>query len=158
MSEAISGRIFAVKTAGRQEKTVATFVATRAEIREKKVYSVLVFDTMKGYVFLEAPDAQVVSESISGFKHVKSQVPGIIRFHDIEKFLVTKSILTELDIGDKVEVVTGPFKGMHANITRIESVRKEVTVILLDAPYQLPVTVDADYLKILQKNSEKKAE
>ena len=57
MNEAISGRIFAVKTAGGQEKTVATFVATRAEIREKKVYSVLVFDAMKGYVFLEAPDA-----------------------------------------------------------------------------------------------------
>ncbi len=158
MSEAISGRLFAVKTAGGQEKTVATFVATRAEMREKKVYSVLVFDAMKGYVFLEAPDAQVVGESIAGFKHVKSQVPGIIRFPDIEKFLVTKSILTELDVGDKVEVVAGPFKGMQANITRIESVRKEVTVILLDAPYQLPVTVDADYLKIVQKSSDEKTE
>ena len=158
MSEAISGRIFAVKTAGGQEKTVATFVATRAEMREKKVYSVLVFDAMKGYIFLEAPDAQVVSESIAGFKHVKSQVPGIIRFPDIEKFLVTKSILTELDEGDKVEIVAGPFKGMQANITRIEPVRKEVTVILLDALYQLPVTVDADYLKIIQKNSKTNAE
>ncbi|MFQ6135117.1 MAG: transcription elongation factor Spt5 [Nitrososphaerales archaeon] len=151
MSEAISGRIFAVKTTGGQEKTVANFVATRVQMREKKVYSVMVFGTMKGYVFLEAPNAQVVGESIAGFKHVKSQVPGIIRFQDIEKFLVTKSIITELDVGDKVEVVAGPFKGMQANITRIEPVRKEVTVILLDAPYTLPVTIDADYLKIVQK-------
>ncbi len=151
MSEAISGRIFAIKTTGGQEKTVANFVSTRAQIREKKVYSIMVFDTMKGYVFLEAPNAQVVGESIAGFKHVKSQVPGIIKFQDIEKFLVTKSIITELDLGDKVEVIAGPFKGMEAKITRIEPARKEVTMILLDAPYTLPVTVDADYLKIIQK-------
>ncbi|MEE9585323.1 MAG: transcription elongation factor Spt5, partial [Nitrososphaerales archaeon] len=106
---------------------------------------------IKGYVFFEAPNAQVVGESIAGFKHVKSQVPGIIRFQDIERFLVTKSIITELDVGDKVEVIAGPFKGMQANITRIEQARKEVTVILLDAPYTLPVTVDADYLKVVQK-------
>lgn len=151
MSEAVTGRIFAVKTTGGQEKTVATFVATRVQMRSKTVYSVLVFDTMKGYIFLEAPNAQVVGESISGFKHVKSQVPGIIQFQDIEKFLVVKSIITDLDVGDTVEVIAGPFKGMQANITRIEPVRKEVTVILLDAPYQLPVTIDADYLKIVQK-------
>ncbi len=154
MSDATSGRVFAVKSAGGQEKTVATFVATRAKMREKKVYSVLVFEAMKGYVFLEAPDAQVVGESIAGFKHVKSQVPGIIMFPDIEKFLETKSIISDVEIGDKVEVVAGPFKGMQATITRVEEVRKEVTIVLLDALYQLPVTVDADYLKILQKKSE----
>ncbi len=153
MSRSISGRIFAVKTTGGQEKTVANFVSTRVQMREKKIYSVLVFETMKGYIFFEAPNAQVVGESIAGFKHVKSQVPGIIQFQDIEKFLVTKSIISELNVGDKVEVIAGPFKGMQANITRIENVRKEVTVILLDAPYQLPVTINADYLKIIQKVS-----
>lgn len=151
MNEAITGRVFAVKTTGGQEKSVANFVANRIQMRETPIYSVLVFENMKGYIFLEAPNAQIVGESISGIKHVKSQVPGIIQFPDIEKFLVTKSIITELDVGDKVEVVAGPFKGMQASITRIEPVRKEVTVILLDAPYQLPVTVDADYLKIVEK-------
>jgi len=154
MKDNVPVRIFAVKTTGGQEKSVASFVTSRAQMREKKLYSVLVFDAIKGYVFFEAPNAQVVGESIAGFKHVKSQVPGIIRFQDIEKFLITKSIILELSIGDKVEVIAGPFKGMQANITRIEPVRKEVTVVLLDAPYQLPVTVDADYLKIIQKGED----
>ena len=151
MSASVTGRIFAVKTTGGQEKSVANFIANRAQMRSTRVYSILVFEGMKGYVFVEAPNAQIVGESISGVKHVKSQIPGIIQFQDIEKFLVTKSIITELNVNDKVEVIAGPFKGMQARITRIEPVRKEVTVILLDAPYQLPVTVDADYLKIIQK-------
>jgi transcriptional antiterminator NusG len=151
MGEAITGRIFAVKTTGGQEKSVANFVVNRAQMRETRIYSVMVFDNMKAYIFIEAPNAQIVGESISGVKHVKSQVPGIIQIQDIEKFLVVKSIITELAVDDKVEVIAGPFKGMQARITRIESVRKEVTVILLDAPYQLPVTIDADYLKIVEK-------
>lgn len=151
MSISASARIFAVKTTGGQEKTVANFIATRVQTRGVGIYSVMVFDNMKGYVFIEAPHAQVVGESVSGFKHVRSQVPGIINFQDISKFLVSKSIVSELSVGDTVEVTAGPFKGMAATITRIEPVRKEATVVLLDVPYQLPVTIDADYLKIVKK-------
>jgi len=151
MTQALSGRIFAVKTTGGQEKTVANFIATRVALRSKQIYAILTFDAMKGYVFFEAPNAQIVGESVSGFKHVKSQIPGIIRFQDIEKFLITKSIIAELNVDDVVEVVAGPFKGLRAKIMRIEAVRREVTVVLLDAPYQLPVTIDADYLKLVQK-------
>ena len=46
-----------------------------------------------------------------------------------------------------VEIIGGPFKGMKATITRVDHEKEEATVILLDAPYQLPVTVDANYLK-----------
>jgi transcriptional antiterminator NusG len=54
-------------------------------------------------------------------------------------------------VNDVVEIIAGPFKGMRAKITRIEVARSEVTVLLMDAPYQLPVTVDASYLKIVEK-------
>lgn len=105
---------------------------------------------MKGYIFVEGDNAQVVSDSASGFKHLKTQVPGILKFKDIEKFLVTKSIIEELKVNDIVEVVAGPFKGMKAKITSLEKGKGEVTILLLDAPYPLPVTVDAGYLKLVQ--------
>ena len=153
MNQAISGRIFAVKTTGGQEKTVANFINTRLQTRGTNIYSVVVFETMKGYVFIEAPNAQIVGDTISGLKHVRSQIPGIINFQDIEKFLITKSIISDITIGDTVEVTAGPFKGMQATITRVEAVRKEVTVVFLDAPYQLPVTIDADNLKLVKKTN-----
>jgi transcriptional antiterminator NusG len=140
-----------VKTTGGQERTVATFVANKAMQKKKPIYSILALDTWKGYVLFEAPNSQVVDESIQGFKHVRSKIPGMMQFQDIEKFLVTKSMVAELSDGDIVEIVAGPFKTMRAKIVRIETAKQEVTVVLLDTPYQLPVTVDAAYLKIVQK-------
>src|ERR1700685_3586196 len=144
--------IYPVKTTGGQERTVATFVANKAVQKKKPIYSILALDTWKGYVLFEAPNSQVVDESIQGFKHVRSKIPGMMQFSDIEKFLVTKSMVAELGEGDTVEIVAGPFKTMRAKIVRIESAKQEVTVVLLDTPYQLPVTVDAAYLKIVEKS------
>jgi transcriptional antiterminator NusG len=56
-------------------------------------------------------------------------------------------VVTELNIDDIVEVSAGPFKSMKAKITRVDYEKQEVTVLLLDSPYQIPVTVDANYLK-----------
>jgi len=155
-SQTLSARIFAVKTTGGQEKTVAKFVGDRLEKKkqegkESQVYSILVLEAQKSYVFFEAPNAQAVSDAISGFKHVKGMVPGYIQFADIEKFLVDKSIISDVGVGDVIEIVAGPFKGMRAKINRVEPQRSEVTVMLLDAPYQLPVTVDVGFIKIISR-------
>jgi len=155
-SQTLSTRIFAVKTTGGQEKTVAKFVGDRLEKKkqegkESQVYSILVLEAQKSYVFFEAPNAQAVSDAISGFKHVKGMVPGYIQFSDIEKFLVDKSIISDVGVGDVIEIVAGPFKGMRAKINRVEPQRSEVTVMLLDAPYQLPVTVDVGFIKIISR-------
>jgi transcriptional antiterminator NusG len=146
-----SSSIFPVKTTGGQERTVATFVASRAVQKNKQIYSILALDTWKGYVLFEAPNSQVVDESIQGFKHVRSKIPGMMQYQDIERFLVTKSMVAELNEGDVVEIVAGPFKSMRAKISRVEQAKQEITVVLLDTPYQLPVTVDAAYLKLVQR-------
>jgi transcriptional antiterminator NusG len=151
VSRAPISNFFAVKTTGGQERNVANFIERRVALRAKTIYSILVLESQKGYLYIEAPNAQVVGESISGIKHAKNLIPGIIKFQDIERFLVTKSIISELGLDDIVEVIAGPFKGMKAKINRIEPARSEVTVILLDAPYQLPVTVGVNYLKIVEK-------
>ena len=105
-------------------------------------------------MFFEAPNAQVVSDAISGFKHVKNMIPGIVPYEDIEKFLITRSIVSEVSINDVVEITSGPFKNMRAKITRVEVGRSEVTILLLDAPYQLPVTVDVNGVRIVEKSKD----
>ena len=88
MSNIPQSRFFAIKTTGGQEKSVANFIGNRALSNKKQIYASMALDSLKGYVFFEAPNAQVVGDAIAGFKHVKSQVPGIIQFTDIEKFLI----------------------------------------------------------------------
>jgi transcriptional antiterminator NusG len=146
-----SSPIFPVKTTGGQEKTVATFVAKRAIQKSKPIYAVLALDTWKGYVLFESATSQAVDESIQGFKHVRSKIPGMMQYQDIDKFLVTKSMVAELNEGDTVEIVSGPFKSMRAKITRLEKEKQEVTVILLDTAYQMPISLDAAYLKLVER-------
>ncbi len=159
MSTSIQSRFFAVKTTGGQERNVAKFVGNRLERNETEnsvisstIRSIVVIDSLKGYVFFEAPNAQVVSDAISGFKHVKNMIPGIVPYEDIEKFLVTRSIISEISINDIVEITSGPFKNMKAKISRVEAGRSEVTIMLLDAPYQLPVTIDVNGIRIVEKS------
>jgi transcriptional antiterminator NusG len=152
LSEQKQSSIYPVKTTGGQERTVATFVANKAMQKKKPIYSILALDTWKGYVLFEAPNSQVVDESIQGFKHVRSKIPGMMQYQDIEKFLVTKSMVAELSEGDTVEIVAGPFKTMRAKISRIDQPKQEITVVLLDTPYQMPVTISAAYVKIIEKN------
>ena len=143
--------IFPVKTTGGQERTVATFVANRAIQKKKPIYSVLALDTWKGYVLFEAPNSQVVDESIQGFKHVRSKIPGMMQYSDIEKYLVTKSMVAELNEGDTVEIVAGPFKTMRAKITRVEKEKQEVVVTLLDTAFAMPITIDASFTKLVER-------
>ena len=146
-----SSSIFPVKTTGGQEKTVATFVANRAVQKKKPIYSVLALDTWKGYVLFEAPNSQVVDESIQGFKHVRSKIPGMMQYSVIEKYLVTKSMVAELNEGDTVEKVAGPFKTMRAKITRVEKEKQEVVVTLLDTAFAMPITIDASFTKLVER-------
>ena len=70
------------------------------------------------------------------------------KYNEIDKYLIKKSTVSELAVENTVEIIGGPFKGMKATITRIDKEKEEATVVLLDASYQLPVTVDANYLKL----------
>jgi transcriptional antiterminator NusG len=151
LSEQKQTSIYPIKTTGGQEKTVASFVASRAAQKKKPIYSILALDTWKGYVLIEAANSQVVDESIQGFKHVRSKIPGMMQYSDIEKFLVTKSMVAELNEGDTVEIVAGPFKTMRAKISRVEKEKQEITVVLIDTAFAMPITIDASYVRIISR-------
>lgn len=154
--KAPSTSIFAVRTTAGQEKNVANLIAVRAGSNELPVKSILVPEMLKGYVFVEAEGPHYVEEAIAGIKHVRSRVPGIVSFSEVERYIVVKPVIEELDIDDMVEIVSGPFKGMRAKITRIDKTKNEVTLELLEATFTLPITVHADYVKVVEKA--KKAE
>ena len=121
------------------------------KVRSQKIniQSILLVDNLKGYVVVEALDANDAFNAIQGVRHIRGQLRGELEFKDIEGYLIKKSTVTELAVDKTVEIIGGPFKGMKATITRVDHEKEEATVILLDAPYQLPVTVDANYLKLV---------
>jgi transcriptional antiterminator NusG len=144
-------KIFAVKTTTGQEKNVARLVAAKVEMNKIPIKAILVPETLKGYVFIEAEGPHFVEEAIAGIKHVRSRIPGIVTFSEIERYIVKKPIIEELNENDIVEVTGGPFKGMRAKITRIDKTKAEVTLELLEATFTLPITVNSDYVKLVER-------
>ncbi len=142
-------KFFAIRTTGGQERVVANLLQTRANSKKLQIRSIIVLDGFKGYIIVEAPDSNAAYEALAGIRHVRGQIRGDLPFKDIEGYLVKKPIVSELSTNDTVEVIAGPFKAMKAKITRVDYEKQEATVVLLDSPYQIPVTVDANYLKRL---------
>jgi len=149
--ETITSKIFAVRTTAGQERNVANLIAARVETNDLPIKAILVPETLKGYIFIEADGPHFVEEAVAGIKYARSRVPGIVEFSEVEKYIVIKSVIEELDVDDLVEIVGGPFKGMRARITRIEKAKEEVVLELLEATFTLPITVHSDYVKIVEK-------
>ncbi|MDQ3837209.1 MAG: transcription elongation factor Spt5 [Thermoproteota archaeon] len=142
-------KFFAIRTTGGQERVVVNQLQTRANTKKLSIRSIIVLDSFKGYIIVEAPDSNAAYEALAGIRHVRGQIRGDLPFKDIEGYLVKKPVVSELSTNDTVEVIAGPFKSMKAKITRVDYEKQEATVVLLDSPYQIPVTVDANYLKRL---------
>jgi transcriptional antiterminator NusG len=150
-NEKVETMFFAVRTTAGQEKNAAELVGVKARAKDLAIISVLAPETLRGYIFIEARSPHLIEDAIAGIRHVKSKVPGLVQFAEIEKYLITKPIIEELDVDYLVEITGGPFKGMRARITRLNKVRKEATLELLEATFTLPITVNVDYLKLIKK-------
>ena len=149
--EQTQAKIFVVKTTTGQERNVARLIATKVEMNHIPLKALLVPDTLKGYVFVEADGPHLVEEAIAGLRHVRSRIPGLVSFNEIERYIVRKPVMEDLNEDDVVEITGGPFKGMRAKITRLDKSKGEVTLELLEATFTLPITVHSDYVKLVEK-------
>lgn len=140
-------KFFAVRINGGQENIIANIIQNKIKAKQINVRSILLLDSFKGYLIVEAPDSNLAYEALAGIRHIRGQIRGDLPFKDIERYLVKKPVVSDLNIDDNVEIIAGPFKSMKAKITRVDYEKQEATVVLLDSPYQIPVTVDANYLK-----------
>jgi transcriptional antiterminator NusG len=147
-------RFYAVRTVGGQEYNVASVLASRVKARDLPIKAILVPERLKGYILVEADSPHTVDTAIAGIKHARSRVPGIIEPSEIDRYLVVKPIIEELGIDDIVEVIGGPLRGNKARVTRIDKAKGEIIIELLDVALTLPITVSADYVRILKKAGE----
>jgi len=148
VTEEVKSHLFAIRTTGGQEKVVMRILETRSRMNKINIQSVLWVNDLKGYVVIEALDPSAAYQAIEGVRHIRGQLRGELEFKDIEGYLIKKSTVAQLVVDQTVEITGGPFKGMKATVTRIDHEKEEATVVLLEASYELPVTVDANYLKI----------
>ncbi len=143
---------FAVRVApGKEEKVLSIYL----EILDKKenhgIYSVIFNPKIKGFVFVEGEDYVKVNDSIRKVPNMRSVIKKEIPFKEIEDYIdINVEEVINVNERDIVEIITGPFKGYRAKVTRVSPNKNEIIVELLDIPNPIPITLNPDDLKILE--------
>lgn len=147
--------IFAVKTQVGQERTVADLMSSKAKKFKYPVFGVLAPQELRGYVFVEADDVQMLERLLKTISYARTMLPDPVPFSEIEHFLTPVSAVAKIAEGDIVELVSGPFRGEKAKVTRIDEQKEEITVELFESMVPIPITVKGENVRVLKRHDEK---
>ena len=143
--------IYAIRTTSGREDMVIDIMASKIRSGGLDVKTVFHPAEIKGYVFAEGTSG-AVHKAVQGLMHIRGVIDKPVPLDDIKHFLETerKDRIRPED-GNIVEIIGGPFKGEKGKITRVDSVKDEVTIELLDASIPIPVTIATEFIKILKR-------
>lgn len=144
------GKIFAVRTIGGRERSTAKRLAVRAKNEGIKVGAILVPSELKGYLLVEIEDLVPLRQLVGEMRYVRGVLRKEVNPDRIKHFLKPKPIIENIEVGDTIEIVSGPFKGEKAKVKRIDKSKDELTVEIAEAAVPIPVTIKADSIRILK--------
>ncbi|HNV01516.1 MAG TPA: transcription elongation factor Spt5 [archaeon] len=144
--------IFPIRTTVGQEQMVVDILGAKISKEDLNIYSIAVVPGIKGYILLEADNEITVRRGITDTPHIRGSgiVKGAVNIDDLSSLLESKPLMKTLQEGQMVEIISGPFKGDKAKITRVNAAKEEVTVELQEAAVKIPVTIKAENVKIVQ--------
>ena len=145
--------IFTVRTTVGQESLVVDILAGKIKGEDLNLYSFAVLPGLKGYILVEADNEMTVRRGIANTPHVKGKgvVGGAVKVDELTNMLESKPLMKSIKIGQKVELIAGPFKGEKARVLRVNDAKEEVMVELLEAEVKIPVTISAEHIRIIKE-------
>jgi len=146
--------IYAFRTLVGQEKNVARLLARNVKNSELEVNSILVPDTLRGYILVETSSKIDMQDPALKVPNLRGSVEGEISFEEIKGFLNPEPIIASVKKGSIVELISGPFKGEKAKVVRIDESKEEVVLELIEAAIPIPVTVKGDQIRLIQKEAD----
>ena len=142
--------IFAVRVTLGREETVMEKIAQATKRFSYKVFSTFVPKDVRGYIFVEAESMDDVRIAIRGINNARGVVDRPVNIKEVEKFLEAKPIEIKIGKGDLVEIVSNPFRGEKAKVIRIDPVKREVTVEMVEAAVPIPMTLPIEAVRLIK--------
>jgi len=147
-----SYRFFMVSVTSGQEEHIARMVELRVINSNGgiKIKSIFKPPSMKGTLVVEASSYTDVLKGFENIKYFKKIIPGILSIDDVTRLLEIGKEEEVIEVGDMVEIVSGPFRGMTAKVINIRGEKdKKGAVIQLQDPSaaNIPVIVPLSSLK-----------
>ncbi len=153
--------LYAVRVMTGRERTVLDVLEMRARKRMREegvdlgLKAALAPDELKGYVIIEVEElTDELRELINDIPDTRGIVEKPIKFEEVDHFFAPKPEKVEVQEGEVVEILSGPFRGEKAKVVSVDESKREITVELLEAPVPIPVTVKMDSIRVLKKEEE----
>lgn len=142
--------IYTIKTVVGRETIVADSIVAKARAEGIALQSVIHPEEIKGYLFVEG-DIKEVEKVVQQMPHIRGLIKKPIEVKQIQRYLQPKEVVVELDVGDMVEVIGGPFKSEKGKVTRYDKTKRECTIELLEVAVPIPVTVSVEFIRVVDK-------
>jgi len=142
--------IYTVKTVVGRENIVLDAIASKVKAEKLNIQALLHPEEIKGYIFVEG-DIKEIEKSLQMIPHIRGLIKNPIDLNQIQRFLQPKTIEIDLDKGDTVEVIGGPFKGEKGKVVRYDKVKREIVIELLEVSVPIPITVSVEFVKLIEK-------
>jgi transcription termination/antitermination protein NusG len=153
-------QVLILKTQVGQERRVAEALGNKARRFGVPILALLAPAELRGYVFIETTDPIRVEKGVRGISYARALIkdpmtnqPKDTPFTEIAHFLTPVSAVAKISEGDIVELVSGPFRGEKAKVTRVDDTKEEITVELIESMVPIPITVKGEHVRVLEKSA-----
>ncbi|RLJ06261.1 MAG: transcription elongation factor Spt5 [Candidatus Aenigmatarchaeota archaeon] len=149
--------IYTVRTTSGREEIVIDIIMTKVKNEGLGIKAVFHPAELKGYIFIEGKLGDIY-KAVQGLLHIKGVIDKPVNLSEIQHFLERKKDKIKIEKEDIVEIIGGPFKGERGKIERIDKVKDEVTVELLEAAIPIPVTISSELVKLVKRHKTEPSE
>ncbi|MBT3465023.1 transcription elongation factor Spt5 [archaeon] len=154
MADEMDTKLFAIRTTANREDQVMDFLTSNAQKKALEVYTVIRPHGMRGYIFVEAATRSDAEQAAFNIPYARGVLSKEVGYTEIEHML--EQVKKEINIqkNDIAEIISGPFKREKAKITRVDKIKEEVVVELLQAAVPIPITVKLDAVKVIRRDTD----
>ncbi len=142
--------IYTVKTVVGRENVVLDAIASKVRSESLSIQALVHPEEIKGYVFVEG-NIDDIEKTVKGMPHSRGLIKKPVEIKEIERFLQPRKVEVELNVGDIIEIIGGPFKGEKGKVTRYDKVKRELTMEPTETSVPIPITVSVEFVKISKK-------
>lgn len=133
------------------------FLVSHVERKKHNIYSVIRPHGMRGYIFIEAESKEEAEAAAYGIPYAKGIIEKPVDIKEIEPMIEQQKQVLNIKKNDIVEIIAGPFKREKAKVTRIDKVKEEVVVELLEAAVPIPMTLKTDAVRVIRREDEEES-
>jgi transcription termination/antitermination protein NusG len=152
MTEELNSHIFAIRTTANREDQVVDFLSSNALKKKLEVYTVVRPHGMRGYIFVEAATKSDAEQAAFGIPYSRGVLGKEVEYKEIEHMLEQVKMEINIQKNDIAEIISGPFKREKAKIVRVDKIKEEVVVELVQAAVPIPITVKIDAVKVIRRD------